>query len=72
MCKLCRDDILPCRAYLRHCTLAARNLSPEADASFLDNTYLADRCTTIRTHLQRNPAILEELPPPELAARYCG
>lgn len=36
----CRDDVLPCRAYLRHCILASKNLSPEAHASFMDHTYL--------------------------------
>lgn len=71
----CRDDtdaILPCRAYLRHCTLAAAALSPEAHASFLDSTYLADRRTTVREHLAAHPDILDELPPPELRERYCG
>jgi len=67
-----RDDILPCRTYLRHCVLAAEHLSPAAHASFLDHTYLADRTTTIREHLRFNPGIMAELPPPELAERYCG
>ena len=35
-----RDDVLPCRAYLRHCVLAAQNLGGEALESFLDNTFL--------------------------------
>lgn len=67
-----RDDILPCRTYLRHCTLAAQRLSPEACDSFLDCTFLGDRRTTIRQYLDANPAIMEELPPAELAERYCG
>ena len=67
-----RDDVLPCRAYLRHCVLAARNLSPEAHASFLDQTFLADRRTTIREHLARDPTIMQELPPESLAVRYGG
>ncbi|GAQ84292.1 hypothetical protein KFL_001830200 [Klebsormidium nitens] len=66
------DDVLPCRTYLRHCVLAAQNLSPEAYASFLDHTFLADRRTTIRQHLQADPQIMLELPPPELAERYGG
>lgn len=68
----CRDDVLPCRTYLRHCALSAQALSSEAHVSFLDNTYLADRKTTVRQHLDANPEILEELPPPHLAERYCG
>ena len=64
--------MLPCRTYLRHCVLAAEALSPEAHASFLDDTYLADRRTTIRQHLAANPDILHDLPPEELRERYCG
>lgn len=36
----CRDDVLPCRAYLRHCILASQNLGEEAHTSFMDNTFL--------------------------------
>lgn len=67
-----RDDVLPCRVYLRHCVLAAKKLSPDAYDNFLDNTFLSDRKTTIRCHLAANPEIMEELPPPELAGRYSG
>jgi hypothetical protein len=52
--------------------LAAERLGQEAHASFLDNTYLGDRATTIRQYLDLKPDIMEELPPPELAARYGG
>jgi len=67
-----RDDILPCRVYLRHCVLAARSLGPEAHRSFLDSTFLGDRSTTIRQYLAADPGIMDELPPPSLANRYCG
>jgi len=67
-----RDDVLPCRVYLRHCALSAKTLCAEAYENFLDNTFLADRVTTIRTHLINEPGIMEELPPPELAERYSG
>lgn len=63
-------DVLPCRAYLRHVVLAARGLGVEA--CVLDNTFLADRRTTIREHLARDPSIMEELPPPGLEERYGG
>jgi hypothetical protein len=68
----CRDDVLPCRVYLRHCVLASQALGPEAHASFLDGTVLADRRTTVRQHLGRNPGIMQELPPPSLVGRYSG
>lgn len=64
--------MLPCRVYLRHCALAAERLGPEAHRSFRDDTVLADRVTTIGQWLEQNPEILEELPPPSLAARYGG
>ena len=67
-----RDDVLPCRVYLRHCVLAARGFCPEAHNNFLDATFLADRVTTMRTYLQLKPEILDEQPPPELLARYSG
>eukprot|EP00879_Flechtneria_rotunda_P033605 GHRR01037237.1.p2 GENE.GHRR01037237.1~~GHRR01037237.1.p2 ORF type:complete len:113 (+),score=17.23 GHRR01037237.1:165-503(+) len=66
------NDVLPCRVYLRHCVLAAQGFCPEAYESFLDNTYLSDRTTTVREYLLKNPDILEELPPPELIGRYSG
>eukprot|EP00873_Tetraselmis_striata_P011088 jgi/Tetstr1/431352/TSEL_021043.t1 len=67
-----RDDVLPCRVYLRHCVLSAQSLSPVAYENFLDQTFLADRTTTIRQHLAEEPGIMDELPPPELADRYSG
>jgi hypothetical protein len=65
-------SILPCRVYLRHCVLAARSLGPAAEASFLDHTFLSDRATTLRRHLEGNPTIMEEEPPPSLVDRYSG
>eukprot|EP00887_Chlorella_sp_A99_P003921 scaffold11.g3921.t1 len=67
--RLWRDDIKPCRAYLRHCVLAARALGPAAHANFLDQTWLGDRRTTVRAWLEAHPAIMEELPPPSLIGR---
>lgn len=67
-----RDDVLPCRVYLRHCVLAAQSFCPEAYNSFLDNTFLADRSTTVRQYLELHPEIMQELPPNELVQRYNG
>ncbi|KAF3795712.1 hypothetical protein EJ110_NYTH04384 [Nymphaea thermarum] len=71
--KIWRDDIFPCRVYLRHCVLAAKNLGREAYDNFLDHTYLGDRKTTIRQYLASAGAgIMEEEPPDALKHRYGG
>ncbi|XP_050216566.1 uncharacterized protein LOC126667602 [Mercurialis annua] len=71
--KIWRDDILPCRAYLRHCVLAAKNLGSAAYDNFLDHTFLGDRKTTIREYLATTGAgIMEEEPPESLKNRYGG
>lgn len=70
--KIWRDDILPCRVYLRHCVLAAKNLGTEVFDNFLDHTYLGDRKTTIRQYLDMCPQIMKEEPPPLLKERYGG
>ncbi|KAH6757262.1 hypothetical protein C2S53_020911 [Perilla frutescens var. hirtella] len=71
--KIWMDDILPCRAYLRHCVLAAKNLSDMAYDNFLDHTFLGDRRTTIREYLATSGSgIMEEEPPEDLKHRYGG
>ncbi|KAG6593988.1 hypothetical protein SDJN03_13464, partial [Cucurbita argyrosperma subsp. sororia] len=71
--KIWRDDILPCRVYLRHCVLAAKNLGDTAYNNFLDHTFLGDRRTTIREYLATNGSgIMEEEPPESLKFRYGG
>mmetsp|Transcript_20728 Transcript_20728/g.37466 ORF Transcript_20728/g.37466 Transcript_20728/m.37466 type:complete len:230 (-) Transcript_20728:74-763(-) len=66
------SGLKPCAIYLRHCVLAAESMGPECYASFLDETFLIDRKTTVRQYLEQNPNILTTLPPPELATRYGG
>ncbi|XP_014499135.1 uncharacterized protein LOC106760187 [Vigna radiata var. radiata] len=71
--KIWRDDVLPCRVYLRHCVLAAKNLGETAYNNFLDHTYLADRKTSIREYLATTGSgIMEEQPPESLKHRYGG
>ncbi|PKU74629.1 uncharacterized protein LOC110104004 isoform X1 [Dendrobium catenatum] len=71
--KIWRDDILPCRVYLRHCVLAAKNLGEAAYDNFLDHTFLSDRKTTIREYLSSTGSgIMEEEPPEALRNRYGG
>lgn len=66
------SDLKPCGPYLRHCVLAAKNMGEECYDSFLDDTFLVDRKTTIRSYLDQNPHVMETLPPPELQKRYGG
>ncbi|XP_073284092.1 uncharacterized protein [Primulina huaijiensis] len=71
--KIWLDDILPCRVYLRHCVLAAKNLGDMAYDNFLDHTYLGDHKTTIREYLSTTgSSIMEEEPPEQLKHRYGG
>ncbi|XP_038974310.1 uncharacterized protein LOC120103864 [Phoenix dactylifera] len=71
--KIWRDDILPCRAYLRHCVLAAKNLGEAAYDNFLDHTFISDRRTTIRQYFaSAGSGIMKEEPPESLKSRYGG
>ncbi|KAL3700118.1 hypothetical protein R1sor_018140 [Riccia sorocarpa] len=70
--RIWRDDIFPCRTYLRHCVLAAKNLNQAAYDSFLDHTFLGDRTTSIRQYLAQDENIMLEEPPLALRERYGG
>lgn len=68
------SGLLPTPVYTRHCVLASQKegVPPEASDSFLDETLLCDRRTTLRKYMAANPHVMATLPPPELAARYSG
>ena len=66
------SGLRPCATYLRHCALAAEKLGPIAYRSFLDETYLCDRRTTIRDYLAQHPEVMSTPPPADLAERYGG
>lgn len=66
------SGLRPCAVYLRHCYLAAKIMGDECFRSFLDETLLVDRKTTIRQYMEMYPHILDLQPPPELASRYSG
>lgn len=66
------SGILPCAPYLRHCVLAAEKMGLVCYNSFMDETYLADRVTTIREYLEMRPDVMETIPPGDLAIRYGG
>jgi hypothetical protein len=65
-------NILPCSVYLRHCVLGAKSMSDDCLQSFLDETYLVDRTTTIREYLDIHPEIMQTLPPESVRGRYSG
>jgi hypothetical protein len=68
-----RDSGLrPCAVYLRHCYLAAEKMGEECLNSFLDETFLVDRTTTVREYMRDNPQVLQIQPPPEVVGRYSG
>jgi hypothetical protein len=66
------SGLKPCAIYLRHCTLAAKKMGAECYNSFLDETFLVDRKTTIRSYLSDTPQVMSTIPPPDLAVRYGG
>ena len=49
-----RDDILPCNKYLSFVLSIAHGISAEYIHNILDEGYLADRKTTLRTYLKKN------------------
>ena len=66
-------SIKPCTIYLYHCYKASQNMGDKCHASFLDETYLVDRTTTLRQYLNDHPTLFHNLQiPPELQDRYCG
>lgn len=66
-------SIKPCTIYLYHCYKASQNMGDECHNSFLDDTYLVDRTTTLRQYLNDHPTLFQNLQiPPELQDRYCG
>lgn len=66
------DGVLPCPVYCRHCVLAAAKVSGEPADSFLDETFLCDRRTTLRSYLSNAPHVMTSRPPPSLIGRYSG
>ncbi len=68
------SGILPCPIYLRHCVLAAQKQGEDGPAhqSFLRETYLADRTSTIEEYLRQRPEIMAMEPPASVLGRYSG
>jgi len=67
------SGLRPCRVYLRHFYLAAQSMGQECFDSFLDETFMVDRTTTIREYINQHPGLIENtLPPPGFEQRYSG
>lgn len=66
------SGLRPCQVYTRHCVLASEGIGGACQDSFLDDTYLVDRRTTLRDYLNQYPEIMTTEPPEELKERYGG
>merc|ERR1712039_602520 len=68
------SGLRPCPVYARHCVLAVQKegVPSYVTNSFLDETCLIDRRTTLRTYLDENPHVMESVPPEEFRERYSG
>ena len=69
------SGLLPADIYLRHCLLAVKKAGPIAEKSFLEETFLADRVTTVAEYLARDgneARIMRARPPQELMKRFNG
>ena len=66
------SGLRPCAVYLRHCYLAAKSMGDACFQSFLDETFLVDRRTTVRGYIEKHPEVLGTQPPKELVGRYSG
>uniref|UniRef100_A0A6B2LHV6 Gamma-glutamylcyclotransferase AIG2-like domain-containing protein n=1 Tax=Arcella intermedia TaxID=1963864 RepID=A0A6B2LHV6_9EUKA len=69
--RIWREDILPCRVYLRHCVNAAGTHGEEVRRNFLEASVLGDG-RTVGRYLEENPEIMTEQVdiPQELRNRY--
>lgn len=69
------SGLKPCLLYLRHCLLSSQKMGDECYNSFLDDTYLVDRVTTLRQYLieeNRLHNVLSVSVPSHLKERYGG
>ena len=67
------SGLLPATIYLRHCLLAVKKAGGAAYESFLCDTFLADRKTTLKEYLdEHGDMVMASCPPPHLAARFGG
>ena len=71
----CNSGLLPADVYLRHCLLAVEKAGPIAIQSFINETYLADRKTTVAEYLDidnNKERVMSARPPDHLMKRFSG
>eukprot|EP00980_Cylindrotheca_fusiformis_P011666 scaffold2751_cov131-Cylindrotheca_fusiformis.AAC.33 len=69
------SGLRPADMYLRHCLLAVKKAGPAAEQSFLNDTYLIDRSTTLSKYLRKDgnlERVMNAKPPERLKRRFNG
>lgn len=67
------SGLLPFSLYLRHCLLAVEKAGGPAYESFLQDTYLVDRQTTLAEYLEKEgEEVMTSRPPEYLEKRFSG
>lgn len=67
------SGLLPADIYLRHCLLAVRKAGVVAEQSFLNDTTLIDRKTTLADYMKSDGrSVMDSRPPSHLLARFSG
>ena len=67
------SGLLPANIYLRHCILSLKPIGGPPYDSFLHETYLADRETTLAEYLEENcDEVMSSHPPTHLTNRFGG
>ena len=68
------SGLLPADVYLRHCLLAIGKIGGAAERSFLHDTLLVDRTTTLASYLEGGvrEEVMAVQPPEAMAARFGG
>ena len=67
------SGLLPANIYLRHCILSLKSIGGPPYDSFLHDTYLADRKTTLAEYLEEySDEVMSSHPPPHLTTRFGG
>jgi hypothetical protein len=67
------SGLLPLSMYLRHCLLAVEKAGGDAHESFLKDTYLVDRQTTLAEYLdEHGEEVMSSRPPLYLKDRFSG
>ena len=67
------SGLLPADVYLRHCLLAVQKAGPVAEQSFLQDTMLIDRKTTLAEYMQEHgDRVMSSRPPAHLLSRFSG